>query len=185
MAFKEYKDYNHEHAADEFRNGTFNVTQAVGKSEHGTGFSAANCITDMQLVYYFLYVICRYGDRTIFPVSSPAVFSNVKIQPRYQNYHSEETKNKLGERIRIFQQNLRDAGRVIYIDGRCDKARSTFSSISNTGYTIHYANYHYAKTIKSWQNRTDWQDFLLRDPMLPEEARAELIMSSSFGSVQV
>lgn len=178
MAFRDNKGYNHEHAAVEFRNGTFNVTQAVGKAERGSGCSAPNCVTDMQLVCYLLYMICRYGDRKIFPVSSPTVFNDPKIQPRNQDYFCSETKSQLGNRIKIFQENLRDSGRSIYVDGRCDTARSTFSSISNTAYTIHYANFHYAKTIKAWQGRSDWQNFLLSDPMLPEEVRAELLISS-------
>src|SRR5689334_1034919 len=106
MAFRDNQNYNHENAVEEFREGTFNVTQAVGKSEKGTGCAAANFLTDLQLIDYFLYMICRYGDRRIFPVSSESVFNNVKIQPRYQNYLLEETKKQVAQRIEYFQLNL-------------------------------------------------------------------------------
>jgi hypothetical protein len=178
MAFRQYLDFSNSNAEGEFKNGVFNVNQAVGGSEYGTGLPA-NCVTDMQLVYYFLYMICRYGDRRMFPVSSPEVFNNVKLQPRYQNYHSNATKKDLATKILIFQENLQSNGRNVYRDGRCDKARSMVSSISKTNYTIHFANYHYAKIIESWQKRNDWQNYLLNDLMLPDEVRAELLISSS------
>ena len=179
MAFREYIDANNTNGEDEFREGTFNSHQAVGGAEHGTGLPAANCVTDMQLVYYFLYVIYSYSDRKMFPVSSPGILDNVQFQPRCQNYHSDTTKKEITRKISVFQRDLWANGKNVYADGRCDKARGRVSSISDTLYTIHFANYHYAKTIKSWQKRADWQNYLLSDPGLHDEVRAELLMSSS------
>ena len=85
MAYRDNKKYNHEHAANEFALGSFNITKPVGKKEVGSGFSAPNLIADMQLVDYFLYMICRYGDRKIFPVSSDAVFMKPALEPPNKN----------------------------------------------------------------------------------------------------
>lgn len=178
MAFKENNKHNDANTSEEFRQGTFNIHQAVGGIEIGSGFAAPNQVTDMQLVYYMIYMIARYGDRSVFPISSESVFKNENILPRNQNFHSQKTKKELSRMIFMFQTNLKLGGRNIFVDGRCDKARSAFSSISHTPYTIHFANYHYAKTIKKIRNITDWQNYLLNDLMLPDSVRTELSVSA-------
>lgn len=154
-------------------NGSFNIDMAVGGAEYGSGFSAPNRVPDMQLVFYFLWIIYRDGDKSKFPNNSKDRF--VKT-PKDHDYNSAEMKKAMSSAIWRFQSDLLKTGKLVFLDGRCDKARGTISSISKTRYTIHHANFNYANIIKQKYSRDDWQNYLLADPFLPEQARQEILI---------
>lgn len=153
--------------------GCFNIDMSVGGSEYGSGCPATNRQPDMQLVFYLLWNIYLYGDKKTFPNTSKDKF--VKT-PKDHNYNSPEMKKAISSAIWRFQTDLLRSGKLVFRDGRCDKAKGTMSSISKTRYTIHHANFNYAAAIKQKYNRADWQNYLLSDPILPEQARQEILM---------
>lgn len=157
-------------------NGHFNIDMAVGGSEHGSGYRAANRAPDMQLVFYMLWILYRDGDNLMFPKKSVDKFEKT---PKERDYGSPEMKSNMTGVIWRFQTDLLVAGKSVYRDGRCDKGLGTIASMSKTRYTIHHLNYNYAKTIKQKYSRDDWQEYLITDPYLPEHARQEILMKSS------
>lgn len=186
MAFREKLDWSdlHQYRGGSFPldNGHFNVDMAVGGVEHGSGFPAPNRPPDMQLVFYFLWRIYLDGDKLMFP-ARPS--DDLTVTPKQRNYHSKEMGKKLSNLIYRFQTDLLNANKLVYRDGRCDKGKSKISSISQTRYTIHHLNFHYANTIKGKYHQDDWQTYLITDPYLPEEARNEILMKESFLGVAV
>lgn len=158
-----------------FKDGYYNLDQAVGGIEHGTGSTAANIVTDIQLVFYMSFIIYRDGDKTIFPNTQNDSFQTT---PPKINYFSERTKKGLSSMIWRFQEDLRKRGKPVYQDGRCDPAKDKISSLSKSPYTILMYNFYYDDTVKKAYGRNDWQDYLLADPLLPEQVRFELIVRS-------
>ena len=158
-------------AGEVFAEGYFNLDHAVGADEVGSGYAAPNGETDMQLVFYFSYIIYRDGDKTIFPGRHDELFT---VTPPELDYTSASTKAQAAPMIWRFQTDLLKRGKRIYRDGRCDPARGKVSSISRTPYTILMYNFYYEHTVRIAYGRTDWQDYLLADPLLPKEVRFEL-----------
>ncbi len=159
-----------------FEDGYFNLTQAVGGAEYGIHIPAPNMVTDMQLIFYFDFIIYRDGDKNIFPGSPGDKFT---VTPPQINYFSEQTKINSSRIIWQFQTDLQRRGKPIFRDGRCDPARGKISSLSKTPYTIHMYNFYYEYTVRTAYGRTDWQDYLLGDPLLPEQVRYEILFSQA------
>jgi len=172
MAFRE--KFSSPNTAEIFKDGIFNITQAVGRNEVGTGLPAANRPTDMMLVYYFLFVICRDGDKKLFrPVKGDDFTSPEKLPPAL-DYTAQKTKTQIGNLVGRFQIDMRDSGRNVFVDARCDRGRGLHTTITHSIYTIHLLNFHYANTIKTTKGRSDWQDFLLNDGLTPAMLKQEL-----------
>lgn len=157
----------------EVTKGIFNIDQAVGGSEVGTGLPAANRPTDMMLVYYFLFTIYRDGDKSKFPSHGHDGFSPASYPPA-QNYNDSRFKEKLSSLIYRFQSDVRKLGHPVFVDGRCDRGYFSLTPHTHTFYTINMLNTGYWTTIKSKYGRDDWQDFLLQDPLTPTHLVQEL-----------
>ncbi len=172
MAFRDNKmEWNTPQTQRIFGRGFFNLTMAVGGREHGSNLPAPNLLTDMQLVFYFSFIIYRDGDKSIFPSTSRDSFSTT---PAQINYLSENTKKGLSAMIWRFQEDLKRRGQAIYQDGRCDPAHKKISGYSHTLYTIMMYNSYYEHTVRNFYNQTNWQEYLLSDPLLPDQVRFEL-----------
>lgn len=178
MAYRVYDDFSssNQHVQEVFKDGWFNVTLAVGGKEVGTGVTAANCLTDVQLVYYMIFIIYRDGDKSIFQMTSD--FTKTDYLPPNKKYHSEKMPEGMTAIVQHFQTDVKNRGKPVYVDGRCDPAQTKISSISKTVYTIIWLNFYYCQAIRLKHNRYDWQDYLLNDPLLPNEVKNELLMSS-------
>lgn len=155
----------------DFNNGVYNVDQAVGGPEVGTNAPAANMVTDMQLIYYFSYIIYRDGNKQHFP-SKPG--ERFDYTPSQMDYHSEHTRQQASAIIWRFQTDVLRRGKPVYRDGRCDKATGKISSISRSPYTILLFNFYYGHTVNEAYGESDWQTYLMSDPLLPEQLRWEL-----------
>lgn len=175
-----YKDntikFDGGHAGQVFADGYFNLTQAVGGPEYGINQPAANLITDMQLIFYFDFIIYRDGDKNIFPGNPGDKFT---VTPPQIDYFSEQTKKNSSRIIWQFQTDLQNRGKRVFRDGRCDPARGKISGMSKTPYTILMYNFYYEHTVRTAYKRKDWQDYLLRDPLLPEQVRYEIWFSGA------
>lgn len=178
MAFRE--NFSSPSTAEVFKDGIFNIDQAVGANEVGTKKPAANRPTDMMLIYYFLFVIYRDGDKLLFPTKPGDDFRSPDKLPAAKNYNSSDTKLKIGGLVERFQTDMKKNGRSVFVDGRCDRGRGLQTTITQSVYTIHLLNFHYAKTIKVREKRDDWQAFLINDPLASTQLRQELA-ASSFG----
>lgn len=156
-----------------FAEGYFNVDLAVGGPEVGSNLPAANRVADMQLVNYMDFVIYRDGDRSIFPITANDKFS---VTPPEFDYNSEAVKKSMAGMIWRFQGHLRQRGKPVFQDGRCDAARGKFSSLQKSPYTILMYNFYYASTVEKAYGRTDWQTYLMQDKLLPEQCRSEILI---------
>lgn len=166
---------------DEFKEGFFNLTLAVGDKEVGTRIPAANIQTDMMLVYYMLFFIYRDGDKKTFPLKSADNFRSPDRFPTAKNYSSADTKTKIAGLIFRFQQDLKRGGRNVFVDGRCDRARGVHTTITHSVFSIVLMNFHFASTVKLRDNRRDWQKFALSDPLAPPQLRQELATNIDLG----
>ena len=172
MAYKDDKlKWSDGYAGKIFADGYFNLDLAVGGREHGSNQPAANQVTDMQLIFYFDFIIYRDGDKNIFPIGPNDKFT---VTPPQLDYFSEKAKKNSAAIIWQFQSDLRRRGKPVYHDGRCDPAHGKISSLSKTPYTILMYNFYYAGTVEQAYGRTDWQDYLMSDPLLPEQVRMEI-----------
>ncbi len=163
--------------AEAFQDGIFNITQSVGNKEVGTGIPAINQQTDMMLVYYFLFIIFRDGDKSLFPLQQGDNLNSPEKFPVNKDYSSSATKKKLGGLILRFQENMKRTGRNVFVDGRTDRAKGAFTSITHSVFTILLLNFHYSETIKKQKGRSDWQSFLMTDSFAPAPLRMELAVN--------
>lgn len=154
-----------------FSDGYFNIDDAVGADEVGTNRMAGNMVTDMQLVFYFSFIIYRHGDKQIFPTTDNDRFS---LTPPQRDYTSNQTKDDAAGMIWRFQGDLKRRGKRIYQDGRCDPAHTKISSLSKTAYTILMYNFYYEHTVRTAFGVHQWQEHLMNDQLLPEQVRWEL-----------
>jgi hypothetical protein len=160
--------------AEVFKEGVFNLTQAVGSKEVGTGLTAANTKTDMMLIYYLLFFIYKDGDKSIFPSKDGDNFGSPEKFPNAKDFNSNTTKTQIAALILRAQKDLKRNGRNVFVDGRCDRARGSITTITHSVFTLLLLNFHFANTIKRRENREDWQNFLLNDPFAPFQLRQEL-----------
>jgi hypothetical protein len=138
----------------------------------GTGIPAPDRVTDMELVGYFLTMIYLKGNRRMFPIK-PKEEPTLPL-PTLGESSPDSMKRRLRQWIPRFQNDMIRLGVPIFADGRVDTARGIVSSITKTRYTIHMLNGRYAEIVKARQGRSDWQNFLISDPVVAPSLKAEL-----------